>query len=78
VQIYMESIDPAKNRRRWYRVTIQGFLVIREWGRIGQVGRRTIETAGNPEARAAQLVTQKKRRGYGSPTARHQTRPLGY
>jgi len=42
--IYFESIDPGRNRRRWYRidadVTLFGGVVRREWGRVGQKGRR--------------------------------------
>ncbi len=42
--IYLESIDPKRNRHRWYRieaeVTLFGGVVRREWGRVGQKGRR--------------------------------------
>lgn len=68
MQIYLESIDLEKNRRRWYMVTtgpgLFGQTVVREWGRIGSRGRRIIETVPDPEARAAEIVESKIRRGY--------------
>jgi len=41
--IYLESIDPKRNRHRWYRIeaelTLFGGVIRREWGRVGQKGR---------------------------------------
>ena len=70
--LQMRRIDPARNMRRFYRMSIQpdlfgGASLVREWGRIGARGQVMIE----PHADEGQAVTAlmklagvKKRRGY--------------
>ena len=41
--IYLERREPAQNMKRFYAITVtrtlfDGWVVIREWGRIGQPG----------------------------------------
>lgn len=46
--IYLTSIDPARNRFRFYRMAMRvdlfGGRLIKEWGRIGRRGRKKVET----------------------------------
>ena len=56
------SVDPAKNRFRFYALTWQpglwgGGALIRTWGRIGTNGR-SIETPYQDRASAQELVEQ--------------------
>jgi hypothetical protein len=42
--IYLEQREPARNRQRFYAITVirtlfDGWAVVREWGRIGQPGK---------------------------------------
>lgn len=71
--------DPAKRMARFYRTDVQpdlfgGWSLWREWGRIGQAGKVTIEnfkTAGAAELAQARLLRAKVQRGYmlGRPRA---------
>jgi predicted DNA-binding WGR domain protein len=68
----LTSIDPARNRWRFYRVVLQqdllgGTAVIREWGRLGQPGRIRRDPypdTAAAETAAAELVRRKEKRGY--------------
>ena len=70
--MHLERVDPARNMRRFYRMTIQrdlfgGASLIRVWGRIGTRGRQQINVHVN-EGMAInaimKLVQEKRRRGY--------------
>ena len=68
----LQSIDPARNRRRFYAMSVQrdlfgDWVLVREWGRIGRPGRVRLDH--HHSVRAAldamrALSTQKQRRGY--------------
>jgi predicted DNA-binding WGR domain protein len=70
--LQMRRVDPARNMRRFYRMSIQpdlfgGASLVREWGRIGYRGQMMSE----PHADEGQAVTSlmklaraKQRRGY--------------
>jgi predicted DNA-binding WGR domain protein len=70
--LQMRRVDPARNMRRFYRMSIQpdlfgGASLVREWGRIGYRGQMMVE----PHADEGQAVTAlmklaraKQRRGY--------------
>ena len=70
--VLMRRIDPARNIRQFYRMSIQpdlfgGASLVREWGRIGACGQMMIE----PHADEGQTITAlmglvrvKKLRGY--------------
>ena len=69
----LEKIDPAKNQRRFYTVTILRnlfgeWVLAREWGRIGsRGGQRRLEWFASLEGAEAALATlkhQKEGRGY--------------
>jgi predicted DNA-binding WGR domain protein len=70
--IYLERREPARNRQRFYAITVTRTLfdrwaVIREWGRIGQPGtvRETwFETEGAARAAGEQSRERKEKRGY--------------
>jgi len=69
---HFERHDPARNMRRYWRLTITRdlfgtVLLLREWGRIGTAGRSLAEPhADLPAARAAaaRLARRKTGRGY--------------
>jgi predicted DNA-binding WGR domain protein len=64
--IRLERREPARNRQRFYAITVtrtlfNGWAVIREWGRIGQPGtvRETwFETEGEAIAASAAVRQQ--------------------
>ena len=61
--------DPTRNMRRFYRLDVQpdlfsGFLLLKQWGRIGAGGRIKAERY-DAEAPALDQVERKRRRGYG-------------
>ncbi|WP_348626239.1 WGR domain-containing protein [Mesorhizobium sp. WSM3626] len=68
----LHRIDPACNMARYYSLSTTPSLfgdicVVREWGRIGRLGRIRIDLyQGAEEAHAARLVIEhaKRRRGY--------------
>jgi predicted DNA-binding WGR domain protein len=73
-QVYARfvSVDPAKNRYRFYSLTWQpslwgGGALIRTWGRIGTTGR-TLETfhedRGSTRALVERIVKRRLQRGY--------------
>ena len=65
-------IEPAKNMRRYYSMTIQpnlfgGHSLMREWGRIGFGGQTRIELFDTQSAArdaCDQLLRLKQKRGY--------------
>lgn len=72
IAIELRRIAPARNIRRFYRLDITpdlfgGFLLIRQWGRIGASGRVVTERFDD-EADAVAVMAQhsrrKQRRGY--------------
>jgi predicted DNA-binding WGR domain protein len=71
--LHLRRIDPARNMRRYYRISIHGDLfgqasLVREWGRIGSRGQMMVETHPD-EGRAInalmKLARAKQRKGYG-------------
>lgn len=70
--IHLRRIDPARNMRRFYCLTVQptlfgGASLIRDWGRIGTRGQTMMETFDCPADATNALVRierTKKRRGY--------------
>jgi predicted DNA-binding WGR domain protein len=70
--VQMRRIDPARNMRRFYRLSVQRDLfgrasLVREWGRIGFRGQMMVEThpdEGNAITALMKLAAVKKRRGY--------------
>ncbi len=71
-ELQMRRIDPARNMRRFYRLSVQRDLfgrasLVREWGRIGTRGQRISHwCATEPEAEnlTDTLLAAKLRRGY--------------
>lgn len=70
--LHLRRIDPARNMRRFYRLSIQrdlfgGTSLVRTWGRIGTRGRQLVE-AHDDEGQAItallKLAREKRRRGY--------------
>ena len=70
--VQMRRIDPARNMRRFYRLSVKrdlfgGASLVREWGRIGACGQMIIEPHANEGLAITALMTlvrMKKRRGY--------------
>jgi len=70
--VQMRRIDPARNMRRYYRLSVQRDLfgrasLVREWGRIGFRGQMMVEThpdEGKAITALMKLAGAKKRRGY--------------
>ncbi|OEU82315.1 MAG: hypothetical protein BA865_01270 [Desulfobacterales bacterium S5133MH4] len=69
--IYFESIDPKRNRHRWYRIgaelTLFGGVVRREWGRVGQKGRRVqheFESYQEAILQIKRIMRTRKKHGY--------------
>jgi predicted DNA-binding WGR domain protein len=72
----LHRIDPAKNMRRRYEISLQPTLfgpvaVIRHWGRIGGGGQTKedwLASDAEATAMAARILGEKRRRGYAEPT----------
>ncbi|MPR13953.1 WGR domain-containing protein [Microvirga tunisiensis] len=70
--LVLDRCDPACNMARYYVLSIEPSLfgdatLIREWGRLGQPGRRRIELYENQSRAMEALETwlqRKQRRGY--------------
>lgn len=70
--IHLERREPARNRQRFYTITVtqtlfDGWAMVREWNRIGQPGmvRETWFGAETAALEAGAKVRQRKeRRGY--------------
>lgn len=71
-QVSLRRVDPARNMRRFYCLTIQptlfgGASLMRDWGRIGTRGQSMVETFDDPDKAAnalTRLERSKRRRGY--------------
>ena len=69
----LRRLDPTRNMRRFYRLDVQpdlfgGFLLLKQWGRIGAGGRIKVERYEDeaPVLDALQRQAERKRRrGYG-------------
>lgn len=70
--LQMRRIDPARNMRRFYRLSVERDLfgrarLVHVWGRIGFRGRMMVEThadEGQAITALMNLAETKKRRGY--------------
>jgi predicted DNA-binding WGR domain protein len=70
--IHLTRIDPARNMARFYALSLAPtlfgeWLVVKEWGRIGQAGTVRAEAHPDVETAAEALARQisaKRRRGY--------------
>lgn len=70
--LQMRRIDPARNMRRFYRLSVQSDLfgrasLVREWGRIGFRGQMMVEShpdEGRAITALMKLAAIKTRRGY--------------
>lgn len=73
--LHLRRIDPTRNMRRFYVLSIQptlfgGASLVRNWGRIGTNGQSMMETFDQPgQAGGAlsRLERSKRRRGYRGP-----------
>lgn len=71
-RLHLRRIEPAKNMRRFYLMTVQrdlfgGASLIREWGRIGSSGQMRVDhhaDEGHAVDALADMVTAKRKRGY--------------
>lgn len=69
---FLRRIDPSRNMARFYVLALQPTLfgevsLVRNWGRIGTMGRQKIELfecAGSAEAALSKLAARKVKRGY--------------
>ena len=69
--VHLRRIDDTQNMRRFYHLDIQpdlfgGFLLVRQWGRIGAEGRSVVEHFESATLAAAALArhaARKARRG---------------
>jgi predicted DNA-binding WGR domain protein len=74
----LTSVDPARNRRRFYALTWQPTLwgewaLIHTWGRIGTAGRSKPVFYGDPagaKEAVAQVIRRRLRRGYRAEAVR--------
>lgn len=71
--VHMRCIDPVRNKRRFYALTLQKTLfgqwaVVREWGRIGSCAGQRLENWFDEAAMACAFINEiearKRRRGY--------------
>ena len=70
--LQLRRIDPARNMRRFYCISIQpdlfgGVSLIREWGRLGCGGQVMIEhhrDEGQAVTALLKVAAMKRRRGY--------------
>lgn len=68
----LERLDISRNMARFYAVSIEPTLfgdtaVVREWGRIGTLGRRRLDlfpSVAIAQEAFARLVVSKEKRGY--------------
>jgi predicted DNA-binding WGR domain protein len=72
IVVELRRIDPAQNMHRFYRFNIErdlfgGFLLLKQWGRIGTAGRTVAEHYDSELPALTAMKTkaaQKKSRGY--------------
>jgi predicted DNA-binding WGR domain protein len=77
LHIVLERVDPARNIARYYVLSIEPTLfakhtLIRRWGRIGCLGRESLQFFGIEDASRAQVtletwLARKRKRGYQPP-----------
>jgi predicted DNA-binding WGR domain protein len=68
----LRRVDPARNMARFYKISVAQSLfgdvaIVREWGRIGTIGRMRIDLFANEKAALTALEAigrAKIRRGY--------------
>jgi predicted DNA-binding WGR domain protein len=65
--LYFQSIDPSRNRFRWYLLDLQadlfgGVNLVRRWGRIGRPGRTSSEHFPDESAASSALAVEVRRR----------------
>jgi predicted DNA-binding WGR domain protein len=68
----LRRIDPARNMARFYRVSVGrslfgDFSVVREWGRIGTIGRVRVDLFENEHGALSAfeaIERSKRKRGY--------------
>ncbi len=68
----LRRCDPARNMARFYVLAVHpdlvdGWSLVREWGRIGRLGRVRVEPfteLAAAEAAGARIERAKRRRGY--------------
>jgi len=83
--ILLTRIDPARNMARFYALSLAPtlfgeWLLVKEWGRIGQTGTVRAETHPDAETAAEALARQisvKRRRGYTAATGEPDNAPVG-
>lgn len=71
--LHLQRVKPARNMRRFSRMTIQrdlfgGASLVRVWGRIGTRGRQLVNThadEGKAITALMALAEEKRCRGYG-------------
>ena len=71
-RMHLRRIDPVKNMRRFYLMTVQrdlfgGASLIREWGRIGSSGQMRVDhhsDEGLAVDALAEIMNAKRKRGY--------------
>jgi predicted DNA-binding WGR domain protein len=72
--LHLQRRDPSRNMARFYCLSVERSLfgdavLVREWGRIGTLGRRRLDLFANvAQAQEAmrRLVVSKVKRGYSS------------
>ncbi len=70
--VALERVDPEKNVFRYYVLSVEPTLfdevsLVREWGRVGQRGRRIVQLCPDEPAAKVDLetwLTRKRLRGY--------------
>lgn len=70
--LHLERVDAARNMARFYRLSVEPTLfgdaaLVREWGRIGTLGRRRLDLFADVAAAGealSRLSVAKLRRGY--------------
>jgi predicted DNA-binding WGR domain protein len=61
--LHLRRIDPARNMRRFYRLSIEpdlsgGVMLMKEWGRFGARGRVAVERHDSEDLALAALQKQ--------------------
>ncbi|CAN7612346.1 WGR domain-containing protein [Aminobacter sp. LjRoot7] len=72
--LHLQRRDPSRNMARFYCLSVEGSLfgdavLVREWGRIGTLGRRRLDlfaSAAQAQEALRLLAASKVQRGYSS------------
>jgi predicted DNA-binding WGR domain protein len=83
--ILLTRIEPARNMARFFALSLAPtlfgeWLLLKEWGRIGQAGTVRTETHPDAETAAEALARQisvKRRRGYTAARGEPDNAPVG-